>query len=163
MSDAHNLFPTTELVGALAVSSLDRAELKEFSADPKGAILANTDVDFADIEIKVIENSSNDVNLTLPYYSEIAKIQAELVKDEKLGEVTGGEILFSLSVFFGTIGVACGIGGFTAAGTAFTTAAVLGGVAISAAVVGTATVAVAGTAGLIAGGIHHHNKKKGKK
>ena len=159
MSDTEKLFPTTELAGAIATNGMDNATLKIFSADPKGEILANTNVDFADIDIKLIENSGNDINLILPYYSEISEIQAIILNDKELKSVSAGEIVFVLTVFFGMIGTACGIGAFTAGGT-FTTAAVLGGIAVSAAVAGGATAAVGGVATAIGTGVHYGKKGK---
>lgn len=158
MNKPTNLFASTEIVGAIATSGLTASDVEALTADPKSVIESNFDIDVSGLDIKVIENSGNDIILTLPYYSIVEQLQAEALKDESLQDISGGEILI-------TLGILAGIGVTITAGVAITGTAVAGSVVavggLVGGLIGGAAVAAAAGAG-IAEGAKAHQKKKGK-
>ncbi len=128
------IFASTELVGAMATSMMDKEQVKAFTSDPV-IVAASFDIDISNFEVSVIENSAKDVNLTLPYYESIESVRSEVLQDEKLANVAGGEIIISIAAIIGGcigaaiggtvgIGVGAAIGGVTAG---VVTACVVGG------------------------------------
>ncbi len=137
-----NLFPANEIVGALGVSELNAEQAKAFAANPNQAIAA-LGVDTMDIEFKVVENSGKDVHITLPFYTEVDAMHAEMIKDETLNQISGGEIFISIGIVGG---IMAGVGIAGALGVGVTTIGFVGG----------AIGGIAGgiiVAGAIAGGI----------
>ncbi len=138
------LLPLNEITGAILAPQLSQEDVKAISADAAGFIKAKADLDITS-DIKIVENSGNDIHLALPYYSTIETMQSEMVQDENMDGVAGGEILISI---FAGIGVAIGVGAGVAAGAGVTTGvalAVTGGIIggiTGAAVAGTATAAI---------------------
>ncbi len=147
-TNTNKLFPATEVIGSILIQNLSDSDIQTFVTDPKNAIMSSLNIDFSDLDVNVVENNSNEINIVLPFYKDVDTIHAEMLKDEKLADISGGEIAISLGFFFGAIGVACGIGGVV--GGVFTTGAIIGGVAITAGVAATAVVAVGGVAGTAA-------------
>ena len=128
------IFASTELVGAMAVSAMDKEQAQAFASDPV-MVAARFDIDISNYEISVVKNSNQDINLILPYYASLESIQSEVLQDEKLGNVAGGEIIISIAAIIGGcigavvggtvgIGVGAAIGGVTAG---VVTACVVGG------------------------------------
>ena len=162
MSDT-KLFPSTEIVGAMASNAMNADEAKAFTADPKAVLASKAKIDASNLNINVVQNSNTDVNLALPYYAMVEEMQAEMLKDESLQKISGGEILV-------TIGILCGIGGATATIAAIGGAAAVGGAATAGLIVLGAGIAggvigatvVAGVAGGVIAGVKE-NHKNGKK
>ena len=126
-----NLFASTEIIGALATRKMTDSQVESFAADPNAMIAATANVDISDIKINVIENSSSDIHLALPYYSEVEIMQAEMIKDERLANIAGGEILISIGVIAGTIiGSALGTG-LAASAIGATVGGAIGGIAVA--------------------------------
>ncbi len=158
MSDTQ-LFASTEIVGALASGVMSNDEAKAFSADPKAVLASKANIDASAMDINVVANSDNEVNIALPYYSQITEFQVELVKDEKLADVAGGEIIFALAIF-GGFWVGASIAGAMAGATSVTIAI---GAGIGATVGAVATGAIALTAVGAGVGTFVKNKKEGNK
>ncbi len=145
------LVALNEIVGAVHVPSLSNEQISALKADAIGFLSVNLNIELEG-DISVVENSSSDVHLTLPYYSMVEELQTEMLKDEKLADIVGGEIIISLLVFAGA-GVGFLIAG--AAGTVgLSSMAIIG---VSAAIGGAVGLGIAGTA--IHGGI---NASEGK-
>ena len=89
------LFPTIELLGSMA----DSEEVILGKASEHG------------LNTTVVKNSADEVNLALPYYSDIDKAPFTEVEDSDLAEVSGGE-------FIGIIAITIGLGSVAAAGLA---------------------------------------------
>ncbi len=159
MSEQQQLFASTEIVGALASNIMDAEQAKAFSADPKAVFASEANIDTSAIEINVVQNSGKDINLILPFYTQVDEFQAELVKDEKLADIAGGEIIFSLAIFGGFM-VGASIAGAMAGATSVTIAI---GAGIGATVAAVATGAVALTAVGAGVGTFVKNKKEGNK
>ena len=70
-----------EIYGALA-SKLDDANFNAFMADP------NAFANLGDVKISTIANTDKEVNLTLPYYSDIPHNLGN-VSDSKMADVDG--------------------------------------------------------------------------
>ena len=119
-----NLFPANEIVGALGVSELTAGQAKAFAANPNQAI-ASLGVDAMGVDFKVVENAGNDVHIALPFYSEIDEMNAEVMKDERLANIAGGEILISIGIVGGMM---AGVGIASALGVSLTTVGFIGGI-----------------------------------
>lgn len=155
MSNNPNLFAANEIVGAIAVNGLTHAEIEAFASDPRGSIDDLFDID-SNIAIQVIENTNDEVVLTLPYYSELETMQSQMMSDESLDDVAGGEIIILICAIGGAFAGSAIAAGSTAAICAGGIAgAVIGGVAAGAVVAG-------GVAGGVGGTIAAKNKKRGK-
>lgn len=136
--------PTNEVVGAyLTYGMSDKREA--FLSSPKDFIFAETNCLVSDdVEIRVVENTTEQINLILPYYASFEKASAEMFSDEEMGDIAGGEILGLIigaitgMAIAGGIAAASGVAaGTTVAGVALGVGAVVGGVTGSV-VVGTA-------------------------
>ena len=104
-------------------SGLPTEELNSFKADPKGTIFAKSNVEI-NFDVKVAENSANEIHLALPYYERLDNITSEMVADSELDDVAGGEVVSVILVIIGTIcAVGAGVVGAAAGATA-----VVGGV-----------------------------------
>ncbi len=150
-----NLFASTEIIGALTTNNLSAEDAKTFAADPQAAIAA-MGVDVSHIDVKVAQNSENDVSIVLPYYTQVEVFQSEMLKDEKLNNVAGGEIIISLAIIGGvaigsTVAVSAGI-----AGTGVVVAAAIGG-----AIGGTIAGGIV-TAAVVAGAVEGKKKAASK-
>ncbi len=165
--NTEGMFPTTELATAFLsqLCSQEASLHQKAKTDIKETLITNTNVDLENIDVNIVENTSQDINLSLPYYSVLDTASAKAIFDEELSKVRGGEILLSLAVFFGGIGATfLGIGAFSiSTASGFTLGAVALGAGITAGVVGgIAAVGVGATAG-IAVGIDHGVKKHSNK
>ncbi len=143
-----NLYPTNEVLTAIVSNSVKKDDLQTFTANPKDYLMSVCNVDLqADIKFNVVENSDNEVALTLPYYAANDQISAFELTPEQMQKVTGGEILAfiicALSMVGATVASAVGIGSITAGA-----AAALGGAIVAAGAV-TGAVAVAGVASAV--------------
>ena len=106
-----HIYPVNEIVGSFASTNLSPEDLDSFVSNPNDYLQSNLNVNYEG-EIAVVQNTENEVNLTLPYYAMIEKISAFELTPEMLDEVAGGEI-------FITIAALCGAGiGFAVGGTA---------------------------------------------
>ncbi len=163
------IFPTTEVMTSFLSSACenDEALKNAMKADPANTLLAIANLNLGDINMHIVENSADQVNISLPYYDQIEKIKSEILPDATIAEVSAGEILASLAFVFGSIGAALGFGATIITGaagvTGFTGAAVAAGVGFTAAAVG-ATVAATGAVAGIGAGVYEGAKAidKGK-
>ncbi len=87
------LFASTELMGAIAISTLTRKEMREFAENPHGMVASAIGEDVYTLSIQVVENTPDMVHLALPYYGALDKLKAEEVSDKDLDAIVGGEIL----------------------------------------------------------------------
>lgn len=136
MTETPELFPSTEIVGAILTHQSNSHELNDFANDPHSMLASNFNLDFSNIEFNIVNNTANDVNLGLPFYTEVETIQAELLKDERLQNISGGEIIIALILMGGTLA------GIAATGTwvgGAVGAAIAGGIAggVAAVAIGT--------------------------
>lgn len=156
---------STEIAGVVLTNELPTEQLDNFASDPHSVIACYLDLDFANIAIHVVENSAEEIHIALPYYDKIEAIRSEVLADTSMNDVAGGEVITALTFLFGSIGFAFGIGTVSTATATFTTGAVVGGIAITAAVVGSATVGAIGAGAAVGVGVNYANKKKeqGKK
>lgn len=129
MSDI-KLIALNEITGAVLVPALSNEDKQALNADSNSFFKAKLDVDVP-IKVGLVENTDSDVNLTLPYYSELEAIHAEMIKDESMKNISGGEIIITLCVGLfgggalalsimagasGGVGLACFLGGSIAGG-----------------------------------------------
>ncbi len=148
------LFPSTEIIGAMACDIMNAEQIKAFALKPETIIASLAEIDVSNLDITVVENSKNDVNIVLPYYSQIETMQAEMLKDESLNNISGGEILISVGITAG-LGIGLLIAKAVSAGASVAIAGGLVGAAIGASV-------VASVAGGVIAGVEE-NEQKGKK
>ena len=93
-----NKIPFTPEFGATLLSkNATDSQFAELKANPADFVKSNYDVDLG-AEMQTVENSSDTINLTLPYYSQLDKATADATSDDKLDSVSGGEIVISLGV-----------------------------------------------------------------
>ncbi len=133
----------TELVGAVLVPTVSKEEVSTFASDPKSFMKSNFDVNL-EMDVNFVENSASEINLALPFYSQVDEISAEALSNEEMTEITGGEILISLFVLGGVglgavLGCAAGLTG-AALGATMVGVGIAGGL-IGATIVGTSVAA----------------------
>ncbi len=141
----HKPFASTELVSAILSNALSEDQTVEFLSNPKSIASTYLNVDFSNVKINAVENTSTDFHLILPYYSLLDVVRVKELDEDDLDAVSGGEILISAGIlggmFTGAI-IATAIG----AGVGVSTAgAVIGGIA------GGIAVGTIVTAGAVAG------------
>ena len=130
------LAPTIEISSALLTPLLTEADLQNINQNPKTFLQSKLNLNAEKVEVQIAFNNANEVNLALPYYSGLENLQAEMLKDQNLDDITGGEIIIALGI---TVGATVGWGlGFSL------TSAAIGGV-IGGALAGTAAVIVGAT------------------
>lgn len=110
MSNSKQVFASTEIVGDYLLSGLSSNEINNFKADPQSFILANTNQDFSNVSISVVENSANEINLVLPYYAAFDTSEAQAIRDSALDSVSGGEIVGVVMAIVAGVATAVGIG-----------------------------------------------------
>lgn len=143
-----NLHVSNEILGAVITNNLEASEIKSFIDNPQDAIYSAFDVDVSNIDFKVIENSDKEVNLSLPYYSQLDDIQAKALQDSTMQNISGGEIFVTIGILSATgiaVGIAAAVGVKMTLGiglVAGTIGAVAGGAVVAA---GTVAGAVEGT------------------
>lgn len=118
---SHKIYPTNELSSALLCNFMNEEQIAFFIADPKGVIFSGLNFDVGDTEINIVHNSSAEVHLSLPYYSGLEAISAELISDQNLEEIQGGEIastVFSVIVLAVSAAGVIGMLGYGLAGIA---------------------------------------------
>lgn len=139
------ILPINEIVGAVAVPHMTNEQIKEFSNDASSFLKSNLDFDVQS-DINVVENTSSDVVLALPYYSSLDSTKAFALNLQDMNVVSGGEILISI---FAISGAAIGFGIAAAATVGFTTAAAIAtGTGIAGGVIGAAVVGTSIAAGV---------------
>lgn len=84
--------PTIEISSAVLMPHLTETDLQRLHESPNQFLKTKFNVDI-DIDIQVVCNDSQIINLVLPYYSQIEALQIEMLKDNRLDEIVGGEIL----------------------------------------------------------------------
>ena len=148
MTNTFKIYASTEIAGAVLTNELTEKQKQAFATNPKDSMMSVLNLDLSNFNVNVVENTGSDIHIALPYYESLDTVRSEVLADESLSDIAGGEIGVSLAFLFGSIGFAFGIGSVTAG--IFSTGAVLGGVAITSAVAATAVVAVGGVAGTAA-------------
>ena len=93
--------PLLEISSVVLIDTLTKTDTAEFLGNPKNFIASKLHVNTDDVDILVAENNNEEVHLALPYYSYIETVQAEMLKDTCLENITGGEILITASAFGG--------------------------------------------------------------
>ncbi len=153
-----NLVFITEFVGAVLVPAVSKGEIENFTNDPKSFMKSNYDVNL-ETDINFVENSGSEINLALPYYSQVDEISAQALSNEEMIDITGGEILISICVVGGlgigaAIGCAAGLSGIALGAT-------MAGVGIAGGLIGATVVGASIAAGTQAahGNDIHGNKK----
>ncbi len=132
MTDTTNegpqLFAANEIMGAALTAKMSKSDILSFEQDPRSFIASSLNFDTGDISVSVVENDSATLNLALPYYSDLERLSAEVLKDADIDDVSGGELLITIGLlvaasFAGVVatgativGVGAGIG--AAAGAA---------------------------------------------
>lgn len=104
-NNSNKLVALNEVFGAYATHQLSNEGVNLLKADANNFIKSNFDIDI-DGDISIIENSENEINLALPFYSGVEDIKAMALKDKNLDNISGGEILITV---FAAIGVAAGV------------------------------------------------------
>lgn len=89
------LIGTYEILGAM-IPTVDENQ--------KQQVLNNVEA-----SVNMVENTQNEINLTLPYYTNVEKISSHNVGDSDIDEVAGGEIFAILAISFGSVAIA-GVG-----------------------------------------------------
>ena len=145
------LLPMNELIGAVVIPALSNEDIQAFKTDANSVLASTCNIDI-EVDVKLVENSNSDVNLALPYYSEVEALRVEMLKDERLNDISGGEIVISIFVVGGAL---AGFGLASAAGAGVLTT--LAAISVGSVVGGVVGAGVAGTA--IAAGVQ---KAKGK-
>ncbi len=91
-----NLTLIPELAGALGSYKLSDEQMARFTQDPN-CFLAELNMEPDGlIDIQTLENSEDEVHLTLPYYSGVEEQTAAVLSDESLESISGGEIVVNL-------------------------------------------------------------------
>ncbi len=158
------LCATTEIVSAVAYHNIDDKYKNDLITNPKELILNELNIDLSDIDINIVENNNENVNLSLPYYSQVETLKAGELSEEDLEQVTGGEIFFVLLP--ASIGAAVGAGAavafFGGAGATVLTTALSVGIAVGGAAGAAVGITATGSAiaGIYAG---EKAKKEGQK
>ncbi len=143
MKNYKQVIAVNEIVGAIADPFLTSEDVKNLKSDPTNFLQAKCAVEFNG-EIAVVENSANEVHMTLPYYSQVEAISSYELSPEDMQAVVGGEILISV---FAAIGVGVGAVIASAAGTVgLSSIAIIVGCGSAGAIAGGAIAATAGTA-----------------
>ena len=124
-TDQKTIALVNEFAGVLFLNNLSDDILNSVRDNPVDYIKANADIDIG-FDIKITENSSNEVNLVLPYYSAVEAISAEALSYEELSEIDGGEIFISIGIACG-VGIAAAAGAFSLGAVGCTTALVIAG------------------------------------
>lgn len=137
MKQTMHIFPSTEVVGSILTTQIDKPAMESIEANPSDYFKSNFDIDINDLDFSFVENSQDDVNLVLPYYSTIETFKSAYLTDKDLNKVSGGEIFITLSL---VIGSAVGFAAFGTSTGLAAGAAVGGIIGITAATVGTAAV-----------------------
>lgn len=152
------LVPINEVMGAILTSSLSSEDLSLFKTNTNDYVRSHSPVDF-DAEVIAVQNSNDEIHLTLPYYSQLDDdaLRAQMLKDSNLDDVSGGEIFITIA---GVVGALIGLSLTPyAAGAGVIIGAVAAGAAIGA---GSTAVVVGGTmAGAIVGAHPGGGKKTG--
>ncbi len=153
------LCATTEIVSTIAYHNIEDKYKNDLIKNPKEFILKELNIDLSNIDINIVENDNENVNLSLPYYSQVETLKAGALSEEDLENITGGEILFVLlpASIGAAVGAGAAIAAFGGAGAAALTTALSVGIAVGGAA--GAAVGVAATGGVIAG-IHAGEKAK---
>ncbi len=143
-NEGPQLFAANELMGATLTANMSKSDRVAFASNSKSFISSSLNLDTGDISVSVVENDSATLHLALPYYADLERLSAEVLKDADIDDVAGGEIIISIGVAIGSLAA---VSAAVAAGAAATA----GGVAV----------AVAG-AGLVAGGVAAAQAAEGK-
>lgn len=122
MNQKITIAPVLEISSAILTNNLSSEEAEQLLASPKSFIYSKLDVDVQDLDILVAENNHDEVHLALPYYSQIEVVHAQLLKDNHLIDVSGGELLVSLGVFAGVM-----IGNISGTLSTFLVGGIIGG------------------------------------
>lgn len=125
MSNTKKMVANIEILSDLILSTLSNEDIASFKSDPKSFILANAEQDLTHMDIFVVENNNDEVNISLPYYSDLDSSQVRLIKERDLANVSGGEIVAvgTIIATVGSIGTVAAIGGFITLVAGFVTAA----------------------------------------
>ena len=97
-----------ELTGAIGIHNLNDEQYNRFKDDPM-TFLAEFDLDPAgNIKIMAAENSATEINLTLPFYSELDEPKASSLTDDNIKDVAGGEIFIYPTIIIAVTAAAAG-------------------------------------------------------
>lgn len=129
------LFPSTELMGAIAINSLTSKQIERFAEDPYAAV-ALTGADLSDLSIVAVENTAEVIHLALPYYEALDGTSAQAVSDDDLDAIVGGEIIITLSIVGTGLALTALSVGFKGVAAGMAVAGVVAGVAVAGAVAG---------------------------
>ena len=114
------LAPTIEISSALLTPLLTQADLQSLNQNPTEFLQSKLNLDASKVKVQTAFNNADEINLALPYYSGLENLQAEMLKDNSLDDISGGEIIIALGV---TVGATIGWGfGFSL------TSAAIGGI-----------------------------------
>ncbi len=112
MNEKPQVFASNELMGATLTANLSKSDVRAFRADPKSFIYSALDADVGDISLSVVENGVDTINLALPYYADLERHSAEVMKDSDIANISGGEVI----VLFFLISTAVGVSALVGAG-----------------------------------------------
>ncbi len=149
-----SVYPVNEIIGSFTSTELTAEDLVLFKSNPNDYLQANMGVNYKG-GITIVENSDSEVHLALPYYSVVSTMSALELTPEMLDQVSGGEIVITLSALAGA-GIGFAVGGSLLG----LTAGSLGAATIIGAGIGAG---VATTAASIAVGVGISEHKKAKK
>ncbi len=133
--------PFNEIIACVILQNLDNDNFHAFAKNPRAFIFTHINCDIGDsMKLHTVENNADEVHLALPYYSEMAELNAKILTDCQLNEITGGEIVIGLAIA-GGYALATSIGFGLTASTAIGFASGLTvGVTLATVAVGTAAV-----------------------
>ncbi len=144
-NESPQLFAANEIMGAALTVNMSKTDTLAFASDPKSFISSSLNLDTGDISVSVVENDSATLHLALPYYTDLERLSAGVLKDADIDDVAGGEIIISILAIAGAIGGGVAAAAITGTALSFGTAAVVTG-----AIIGTG-VGVAAGVGAVAG------------
>ncbi len=107
-NESPQVFVSNEILGAILTAGLSKSEVLYFGSDPKSFIYSALDADIGAISLSVVENGVDTINLALPYYADLERHSAEVVKDSDIADISGGEII--ITVILVMTGVATVVG-----------------------------------------------------
>ena len=105
---------TPELGGTLLSNDSNSDNFDSIISNPVEFIKSTYNVDIIS-EIKTVENTDNEINLVLPFYTDLEKLSTSALSENDLDSISGGEIFISTVVIGTGLAIWGGIGTGTAA------------------------------------------------
>lgn len=101
---------TPEIGSSYLSQSVISSEYENFIKNPSDFLKSELNLDLPHTEFKAVQNDDGIVNLTLPYYSNLAVSSSTPLSDSDMNEVVGGEVIVSIIVCATVISSTVGVG-----------------------------------------------------